>query len=260
MEKDRLNLQWEGGGIHYASRMNSSIFLLPYSIPSSALKPYWPLLTIHQELSNWLIYYPEPRDRMRIHSPVRDVRLIGLRGEEVDAFFNTLRNLDEPQFRAVEKALHVIMPSFTGIDVGVNTLGEVELSLMQGQTPLSVSVLSEGTLRILGLLALASMKEPPCLLGIEEPETGIHPHRLSLIVSLLQTRASDDIQVIATTHSPVLIDLAPKESLYAFRKLNGKTAIDSLSHWEEQRYKRSSRSELEGTSTSKRILRGDFNV
>lgn len=260
MGRDRLDLQWEGGGIRFDSKLNSSMFLTPYTIPFSALKPYWPLLTIHQELSNWFIYYPEPRDRMRIPSPVREVRLIGLRGEEVDAFLNTLRNLDEPQFKAIEKALHVIVPSFTGIDVRVNTLGEVELNLMQGQTPISVGALSEGTLRILGLLALASMKEPPYLIGIEEPETGIHPHRLDLIASLLQTRASDDTQVIATTHSPILVDLTPKKSLYAFRSVSGKTAIDSLSHLEEQRYKRSNRSNFEGTSTSKRILRGDFNV
>ena len=178
----------------------------------------------------------------------------------MDAFLNTLRNLDEPQFKAIEKALHVIVPSFTGIDVRVNTLGEVELSLMQGQTPISVGALSEGTLRILGLLALASMKEAPYLIGIEEPETGIDPHRLDLIASLLQARASDDTQVIATTHSPVLVDLIPKKSLYAFRKVNGKTAIDSLSHLEAQRYKRSSKSDIEETRTSKRILRGDFSV
>ena len=260
MGRDRMELQWEGGGTRFDSKMNYSMFLTPNYIPFSALKPYWTLLTIRQELSNWFIYYPEPRELMRIPSPVREVRLIGLRGEEVDAFLNTLRNLDEPQFKAIEKALHVIVPSFTGIDVRVNTLGEVELSLMQGQTPISVGALSEGTLRILGLLALASMKEAPYLIGIEEPETGIHPHRLDLIASLLQARASDDTQVIVTTHSPVLVDRIPKKSLYAFRKVNGKTAIDSLSHLEAQRSKGSSKSDIEETRTSKRILRGDFSV
>ena len=260
MGRDRMELQWEGGGTRFDSKMNYSMFLTPNYIPFSALKPYWLLLTIRQELSNWFIYYPEPRELMRIPSPVREVRLIGLRGEEVDAFLNTLRNLDEPQFKAIEKALHVMVPSFTGIDVRVNTLGEVELNLMQGQTPISVGALSEGTLRILGLLALASMKESPYLIGIEEPETGIDPHRLDLIASLLQARASDDTQVIATTHSPVLVDLIPKKSLYAFRKVNGKTAIDPLSHLEAQKYKRSSKSDFEETRTSKRILRGDFSV
>ena len=254
MGRDRMELQWEGGGTRFDSKMNYSMFLTPNYIPFSALKPYWTLLTIRQELSNWFIYYPEPRELMRIPSPVREVRLIGLRGEEVDAFLNTLRNLDEPQFKAIEKALHVIVPSFTGIDVRVNTLGEVELNLMRGQTPISVGALSEGTLRILGLLALASMKESPYLIGIEEPETGIDPHRLDLIASLLQARASDDTQVIATTHSPVLVDLIPKKSLYAFRKVNGKTAIDPLSHLEAQKYKRSSKSDFEETRTSKRIV------
>ncbi len=260
MGRDRVDLQWEGGGAHFDSKINHSILSLPYSIPISSMKPYWPLLTARQELSNWFIYYLEPRELMRIPSPVREVRLIGLRGEEVDAFLNTLRNLDEPQFRAIEKALHVILPSFTGIDVKVNTLGEVELSLMQGQKTISVGALSEGTLRILGLLALASMKEAPYLIGIEEPENGIHPHRLALIASLLEARASDDTQVIATTHSPLLVDLIPKKSLYAFRRANGGTAIDPLSRWEVQRNKRSNKSSIEETRISKRILRGDFNV
>jgi predicted ATPase len=259
MERDRIDLQWEGGGAHFDSKINSSILSLPYRIPFSRLRAYWPLLAMHQELSGWFIYYPEPRELMRVPSPVREVRLIGLRGEEVDAFLNTLRNLDEPQFRAIEKALHVILPSFTGIDVKVNTLGEVELHLMQGQTPVSVGALSEGTLRILGLLALASMKEAPYLIGIEEPENGIHPHRLDLIALLLQERTLNDTQVIATTHSPVLVDLIPKKSLYAFDKVSGKTAIVPLSNWEVQRHKKSSKSDVEETSLSKRILRGDFN-
>ena len=261
MERDRMDLQWEGGGAHFDAKVNYSMLSLPYHIPFSWLSPYWPLLIMHQELSSWFIYYPEPRELMRIPSPVREVRLIGLRGEEVDAFLNTLRNLDEPQFKAIEKALHVILPTFTGIDVKVNTFGEVELSLLQGQTPISVGVLSEGTLRILGLLALASVKDAPSLIGIEEPENGIHPHRLDLIALLLQERASDDTQVIATTHSPTLVDLIPQKSLYTFDKVNGKTAIESLSSWKARRQKRSSKSKFEDTPISKRILRGDdFNV
>ena len=129
-----------------------------------------------------------------------------------------------------------------------------------GQTPISVGVLSEGTLRILGLLALASVKEAPSLIGIEEPENGIHPHRLDLIALLLQERASDDTQVIATTHSPTLVDLIPQKSLYTFDKVNGKTAIESLSSWKARRQKRSSKSKFEDMPISKRILRGDdFN-
>src|SRR5208337_4735487 len=135
-------------------------------------------------------FYFEPRERMRAANPVKEVRHIGLMGEELAAFLNTLHALDDPQFRAVEKALHTIMPNVTGIDVGVNELGEVELKLLEGSTPIPARVLSEGTLRVLGLLALGGAKEPPALLGLEEPENGIHPRRIRMIADLLKNRAA----------------------------------------------------------------------
>ena len=66
-------------------------------------------------------------------------------------------------------------------------------------------MVSEGTLRILGLLALAGAKEVPGPVGFEEPENGIHPRRLQLVAELLRTRAElGETQMIVTTHSPLL--------------------------------------------------------
>ena len=132
---------------------------------------------MRQELASWFFFYFEPRERMRAANPVKEVRHIGLMGEELAAFLNTLHALDLPQFQAVEKSLRLMIPSMTGIDVGVNSLGEVELRVLEGEarTPIPARVLSEGTLRILGLLALGGAKDPPALIGSEEPENGIHP-------------------------------------------------------------------------------------
>ena len=117
--------------------------------------PHYPhLVALRHELESWLSFYFEPRERMRAANPVKEVHHIGLRGEELAAFLNTLRALDERQFRAVEKALRMLIPSITGIHVEVNSLGEVELRLREGSTLIPARVVSEGTLRILGLLAL----------------------------------------------------------------------------------------------------------
>lgn len=40
---------------------------------------------------------------------------------------------------------------------------------------------------------------------IEEIENGIHPSRLRLLVELLKSRAEERTQVMATTHSPMLL-------------------------------------------------------
>lgn len=239
--------------------LNHSVLSLPL------YPPHYPhLVAMRQELSSWFLFYFEPRERMRTPNPVKEVRHIGLMGEELASFLNTLRALDEPQFKAVEKSLHMIIPSVTGIDVGVNELGEVEFRLLEGKTPIPARVLSEGTLRVLGLLAIGGAKEPPALLGFEEPENGIHPRRIRMIAELLKTRASSDTQIIVTTHSPILPDLIPDENLYICRKEDNKTVIKPFSNWgnllREAKIEQALDDEEEHLSTSERILRGDFDA
>jgi predicted ATPase len=254
--------------IRSESRAHLSSFerYLDHSILS---KPHYPphyphLVAMRQELASWLFFYFEPRERMRKATPVKEVRHIGQMGEELASFLNTLKALDEPQFRAIEKSLRMIIPSATGISVEVNDLGEVELRLIEGGVPIPARVLSEGTLRVLGLLALGGAKEPPTLLGFEEPENGVHPRRIRLIAELLKTRAATgDTQLIVTTHSPVLLDLMPLDSLYVFRKRDGRTEVNPF----EVRgpIARKSETEIaldaeeEALPVSQRVLRGDLD-
>jgi len=65
--------------------------------------------------------------------------------------------------------------------------------------------MSDGTLRILGIL-LALQQDPlPTLIAIEEPEATVHPAIADLLVEALLDR-SRDVQVLLTTHSPDLLD------------------------------------------------------
>ena len=64
--------------------------------------------------------------------------------------------------------------------------------------------LSDGTLRYLCLLAILCHPEPPPLICIEEPETGLHPDILPTIAELL-IEASQRTQLIVTTHSDILV-------------------------------------------------------
>lgn len=64
---------------------------------------------------------------------------------------------------------------------------------------------SSGTLRMLAL-ATALFSEPRAgLIGIEEPENGVHPTALSGLVDHLRS-ASRNTQFVVTTHSPLLLD------------------------------------------------------
>jgi predicted ATPase len=225
--------------------------------------PHYPHLTaIKQELSRYFFFYFEPRERMRAPSPVKEVRHIGLMGEELAAFLNTLKAVDERQFKAVEKSLHMIVPSATGIDVEVNKLGEVDLWIKEDGLRMPARVVSEGTLRVLGLLAISGAKEPPALLGFEEPENGIHPRRVKLIAEMLRTRAeAGGSQLIVTTHSPILPDLIPNDSLFVCQKKEGCTDMSPFRTWGPLGRRKDIDEALdEHLKPSERILRGDFDA
>lgn len=75
--------------------------------------------------------------------------------------------------------------------------------------------LSDGTRLALAYLTLAYMSDPPEIVCFEEPEKGIHPRLLRNIQEAMDRLAypenfgeeRDPVQVIATTHSPYLLDL-----------------------------------------------------
>jgi predicted ATPase len=64
--------------------------------------------------------------------------------------------------------------------------------------------LSDGTLRYLCLLAILLHPNPPPVVGIEEPELGLHPDIMPTVAELLK-KASERTQLFVTTHSDALV-------------------------------------------------------
>lgn len=259
---NRIHLRMEGQShpVYFDQFLDHTILSRPH------YPPHYPHLTaLKRELQSWFFYYFEPRERMRAPSGVKEVRHIGLMGEELASFLNTLHNLDPAQFKAVEKAVNSLIPSITGIRTEVNKVGEVELSLMEGSVAMPARVVSEGTLRVLGLLALSGVKEPPAVVGFEEPENGVHPRRIRDIAKILEGRAaSDDTQLIVTTHSPILPDHLPQESLFVCRKDAGATSIVPFATWgplaKPMEIAHALDTGEERLTVSQRMLRGDFDA
>ena len=261
-QDERIHLRHEGQAhpTYYDRYLDHSILSMPH------YPPHYPhLAAARRELESWLFFYFEPRERMRAANPVKEVRHIGLMGEELAAFLNTMKSTDERQFRGVEKALHALMPNIDGIEVEVSDLGEVELRLKEGGVAIPARVLSEGTLRMLGLLALTGVDDAPALVGFEEPENGVHPRRIQLIAELLKTQETlQQTQYIVTTHSPILPDLLADSSLFVTNRIDRKTRIEPFSTWgplgRRSDIDQAFSEQQEALPVSERILRGDFDA
>ena len=121
------------------------------------------------------------------------------------------------------------------------------LRLADGAEIVPADSLSQGTLYLMAMLALVLDPAPPSIVCIEEIDRGIHPrlfreirdllYRLSYPESTGETRSP--VQVIATTHSPYLLDLFrehPEEIVITekhgraahFTKLSDRTDLASL--------------------------------
>ena len=93
--------------------------------------------------------------------------------------------------------------------------------------------MSDGTLRAFGALVavnqLAEGNVPVSLVGIEEPETALHPAAAGALMDALH-EAAVHTQIILTTHSPDLLDRLDLETdrILVVESQNGETRIGPI--------------------------------
>ena len=160
---------------------------------------------LHLEIGSWRILYLDPIKSMRDPQPPRDVNDIGSRGEWLVPYLHRLKYQQPQAFDAVKRVIAMAIPTITALRTDLNEKrGELELSIQMDGLWLPSRVVSEGTLRLLALCAMAANPFQKGLVAFEEPENGVHPRRIEVVTRLL-ARASRSQQVIVTTHSPQVV-------------------------------------------------------
>ncbi len=170
-------------------------------------------------------------------------------GANLAGVLDLLHSREPERFNALNAELSRWIPEFDRVLFDTPAIGHKSILLRtrDGQHKIHAADLSQGTLIALAMLTLAYLPEPPPIVCIEEPDRGIHPrllrnvqdalYRLSYPESSGEKR--DPIQVIATTHSPYLLDLYrdhPEEIVIAqkvgqdvqFERLSDRPDIDEL--------------------------------
>jgi predicted ATPase len=137
-------------------------------------------------------------------------------GGNLAAVLARLRATAPEAFSALTEEMLRIMPEFRSLELVQHADDRVEFALSlaeDGVVP--AAELSQGTLYLLGVLALAFDPDPPRVLCIEEVDRGLHPRSLREIrdalyrLSYPKSFGSDrrPVQIITTSHSPYFIDL-----------------------------------------------------
>jgi len=99
--------------------------------------------------------------------------------------------------------------------------------------PFYAQDMSDGTLKLFAYLLLLQDPEPHALIGIEEPENGLHHQLLEPLALEIKhvTKQAKGPQIILTTHSPYLIDaLQPKDVWIIEKNDQGFSSITCATH------------------------------
>ena len=194
---------------------------------------------------NAIIYKPDPNKLVRASIVGTGARFVEADASNLIAFFDYIRD-DQPEiFARIKSGLKACVPEFSEINFqsvssdeelikqfGAGTFKRIGLTNSIQNVKYWADELSEGTLYFLALLCIINQPNPPKLLLLEEPEKGIHPRRIEEVINFILGLADEkDIQVIMTTHSPIVVDMLKDmpESVFIFDKdEEGATYVKNL--------------------------------
>jgi predicted ATPase len=156
-------------------------------------------------------------------------------GGNVASVIGRLKMTNPKAMERVAAYLRQIMPGFVDFERVALGPGETLQFLQQAKDSVPpakfyAASMSDGTLRALGsLVAVTQMvngNTPVNLVGIEEPETALHPAATGALMDALR-EATSHTQVLVTTHSPDLCDqIDPeREGLLVVEMRDGVTRI-----------------------------------
>ena len=180
-------------------------------VPADA--PDWPAVrAMLARIRSYLL------DHVAMAEPARRTSGPGLssNGGNLAAALAELRARTPEEFAAFTAEVLRMLPEFSAPELTEHADGTAAFALrLHDGNLVTADNLSQGTLYLLGMLVLAFDPDPPSVLCIEEIDRGIHPrmlrevrdalYRLSYPQSFGLARRA--VQVIATTHSPYLLDL-----------------------------------------------------
>jgi predicted ATPase len=190
-------------------------------VSASGLKAFRP---VYDALTAMGLYNISPKLIRDLQKP-QDGKLLRPTGENIASVIAHLERTSPQALQLIERYLEIVVPTIHKVER--EPVGPMEtLSFRQDVAG------AKKPWRALGVLTALfqhSAERAPTLVGIEEPETALHPAASAALREALR-RAAQQTQVLVTSHSPDLLDdpsISP-ESVRAVVAANGDTKIAPL--------------------------------
>lgn len=166
-------------------------------------------------IEDWRYHSLYPNTLRELSTPDKDSQL-NESGKNYASVIKQLKRtkLGREALERVYETMQQVVPPFR--EVSISTVGgylvpKFRFDIDGQPVDYDAIQLSDGTLRVFGLLLALYQVPAPSLLLIEEPEQNIQPGVLSVLADAFR-EASERTQIIVTTHSPNFVDhFSPEE-------------------------------------------------
>ncbi|HVA81672.1 MAG TPA: AAA family ATPase [Candidatus Binataceae bacterium] len=194
-----------------------------YSIPGSDLA------LVRTMISSCRFYHLIPQLMRRGNAPTPQ-RFLDEIGTNFASWMMTLQTSPD-EFKRISSVAGEVLPGLGDLLIQPSQAASVSISAREKflKRPVSMLRMSDGELAFLALLSviLAPPELGAPLFCIEEPESHLHPRLLETLIEVLDQRQQElgphAAQIIATTHSPLLVDKLRIEDLLVVEKSDGES-------------------------------------
>ncbi|TXI95054.1 MAG: hypothetical protein E6Q30_02810 [Aquabacterium sp.] len=191
------------------------------------------LFALREEMRHWRLLQLDPA-LLRRPAPVTASDVLNADGSNLAAVLAQLKAQTQSTTRPqgvlsdIAAELNQLIPGITRLEAQLHDASReyrIELTMRDG-LPFTSRVISDGTLRVLALLTLLHDPRHRGLVCFEEPENGVHPARVKLLVQRLRDMVtsprdfSDDdepaplSQLLLNSHSPVVLSALIDKELH----------------------------------------------
>jgi predicted ATPase len=156
-------------------------------------------------------------------------------GGNLAAYLFYLQNYQQTAYRRIVATIRQVLADFGGFVLEPTLPQRSRIRLRWGmrgtEGDFGAHQLSDGTLRFI-LLTTLLLSQPadgmPRIIAIDEPELGLHPAALNLVVSMIRA-AAHHCQLIVATQSAALVDCFEPEEVIVVHRQQGASTLERLS-------------------------------
>ncbi len=217
-----------------ASRASGEIV---FQNPGTSRKPFlayevpgWEGNQIRKYIAGWQFFSFIPQLPKMTAAPSGAQQFLDSSGAQLSSWLHTFQSNYSEVFNKIVTVAREAFPELEAISAPVTQAGTTFLATSEKglKSPISIFYASDGEIVFLQLLSLIFSPFPVPLVGIEEPESHLHPRLLQLVVETanqvrIELGEENSAQLFVTTHSPYLVDLLVPEDVVIVEKVRAAT-------------------------------------